>query len=242
MRQRPRTGEALLRADDFAPALYVAWRRRSVRLLFSTEYWVIAATCLAYLGAVAWFHPEFLREVYPVLADTYMRMRMLPTVLLTFGPGYLAALFLLWYLRPGLAVPPLVAILALASIAGILPVLYQAKPWPYHAYPAISLIIAALLVRAVQQDPPGGLVGSSALDRARKLMLGLVILANVPAFLPTQKPDAEFVSTIRAAVTKPVVALIGSGLQGALPLVRMVDGRWTSAYGSDWLARISHTS
>ena len=218
-----------------APALYVAWRRRSVRSLLSPEYWVIATACLAYLGAVAWFHPQFLTAVYPVLAETYMRIRLLPAVLLKFGGGYLAALFFLWYLRPGRAIPPLVAILALASIAGIVPLLYQAKTWAYHAYPAISLVIAALLVRAVQPDPPGGLAGTAVLDRGRKLLLGLVILANLSPFLSAQKPDAEFVSTIRAAVARPVVAIMGSGLQVAFPLVRMVDGRWTSAYASDWL-------
>jgi hypothetical protein len=219
------------------PALYVAWQRRSVRLLFSIEYWVIGAVCILYLSAVVRFHPEFLRDVYPVLADTYMRIRVLPNLLVEYGAGYIIALFLLLrFLRPGVALPPLAAILTVASVAGILPLLYQGKGWAYHAYPAISLITAALLIRAIQDGAPKVLAESPALDRGRKFLLVVTIFANASPFLTSQKLGAEFVSKIKAAtITKPVVAMIGSDLPVGHPLVRMLGGRWTSAYCSDWL-------
>ena len=70
---------------------------------------------------------------------------------------------------------------------------------------------------------------------ARMLLLGLTILANAVPFWPSQKPDADFVATIKAAVDHPTVALMGSDIAAGHPLTRMVGGSWISIYCSDWL-------
>lgn len=217
------------------PALYVAWRRGSIRSLFCIEYWVIGLVCVAYLVAVLYLYPEFLNTIYPVLADTYMRLRVVQALLLKYAPAYLVALYMLRLLRPGLTLSPLVMVFVLASLAATVPLVYQAKGWPYHAFPAISLMAGALLLRAVQIDPARQSPSGTSMVPARMLLLGLTILANAVPFWPSQKPDADFVATIKAAVDHPTVALMGSDIAAGHPLTRMVGGSWISIYCSDWL-------
>ena len=66
-------------------------------------------------------------------------------------------------------------------------------------------------------------------------LLAITILANAVPFWPSQKPGADFVATIKAAVDHPTVALIGSDIAAGHPLTRMVGGSWISIYCSDWL-------
>lgn len=215
-----------------APALYAAWNRRSIWMLVTLEYWIVAAVCVSYLLTVLYFYPQFFNTVYPVVEDTYMRIHNIWPLLLKYGGCYLAALYTLRFLRPGLSLSPLVAVFAVASLAATVPLVYQGKGWPYHAFPALSLIVAALLLRAAQI---GASTSGMTMDRARKVLLLLVILANAVPFLPTQKPDAAFVNAIRAQVQRPSVALIGSDIAVGHPLTRMIEGKWISAYCSDWL-------
>ncbi|TPM99362.1 hypothetical protein [Mesorhizobium sp. B2-1-3A] len=217
------------------PAIYVAWRRRSIWMLFAIEYWVIGLVCLGYLVAVLYFYPQFLDVIYPVLADTYMRLRVLQPVLIKYGPAYLIALYMLRFLRPGLPLSPLVTVFVLASLAATGPLIYQAKGWPYHAFPALCLMAAALLLRATQIDPTGQSPAGMAMGTPRKLLLAATIVANAIPFLPTQKPSAELIATINDAVEHPTVALIGSDIAAGHPLTRMVGGNWISTYCSDWL-------
>lgn len=219
-----------------APALYMAWCRRSIRPLFFVEYWVIGAVSSAYLLAVVEFYPEFLRDIYPLLADTYMRVTV-PWIRLlqSYAGAYLIGLYMLRFLRPGVSLSPLIAVFTIASMAAVVPYFYQAKGWAYHAYPAISLLLVALILRLAQE--PAGSTGQNATapSLSRKLLLALVIGVNALPFLPSQKPSAELVAAIRAATDRPAVGLIGSDIAAGHPLARMVDGRWLSAFCSDWL-------
>ncbi|MDX8525317.1 hypothetical protein RFM68_12425 [Mesorhizobium sp. MSK_1335] len=216
-----------------APAFYVAWRRRSIWSLFAIEHWVIGFACVAYLVAVMLLYPEFLSVIYPTLADTYMRMGNLPGLLIAYGPIYLIALLILRFLRPGLPLSPLVSVFTVASLAAMVPLIYQAKGWPYHAFPAFSLVLAALFLRTAQidQSSPG-----KAIEPARKLLLAAVIAAAAIPFMKTQKPNAELVVKLEAAVHQPTVALVGSDIAAGHPLTRMLGGTWISRYCSDWLS------
>ena len=217
------------------PAFYVAWRRRSIKPLFAIEYWAIGLACVAYLIAVLCFYPEFLNTIYPALAETYMRLGVVQALLVKYTPAYLVALYMLRLLRPGLALSPLIMVVVLASLAATVPLVYQAKGWPYHAFPAISLMAAALLLRAVQIDPAGQSPSGTGMGSARMVLLATTILANAVPFWPSQKPGADFVATIKASVDQPTVALIGSDIAAGHPLTRMVGGSWISIYCSDWL-------
>ncbi|MDX8534605.1 hypothetical protein RFM41_25570 [Mesorhizobium sp. VK25A] len=217
------------------PALYAAWRRRSIRTLFAVEYWVIGLLCVAYVVAVQYFYPEFLSVIYPMLADTYMRMQKMQALLTTYVPIYMVALATLYLLRPGLPLSPLVTVFTLASLAATVPLIYQAKGWAYHAFPAFSLILAALLLRMAQAAPATYKSPSMAMELGRKMLLAAIIAAAAIPFMQTQKLSGELVAKLEDVAHQPTVALVGADLSGGHPLTRMLGGIWISSYCSDWL-------
>ncbi len=214
------------------PALYVAWRRRSVVALLAPEYWTIGLICVAYLALATWLYPEFLNDIYPVLADTYLKVRLPLPMLMGYAGAYLINLYLIRVVRPGVPLSPFVIVLAAASVAAIGPLLHQGKGWPYHAYPAVVLGIAALLCRLAQPS-------RRPLRTAHVLLVALSVVASAIPFLATQKPGSGFVDEVRMATDVipggPSVGLIGSDIAAGHPLSRLIGGRWSSAYCSDWL-------
>lgn len=217
------------------PALYAAWRRRSIWPLLAIEYWVIGFAGIAYVVAVQHFYPEFLNVIYPILADTYIRVQNLRALLVRYVPVYLVALLMLRFLRPGLPLSPLVSVFTLASLAATVPLIYQAKGWSYHAFPAFSLIVAALLLRMAQIDSTVRSSPGTTMDSARKVLLAATIAATAIPFLNAHRPNAELVAKVKAAIEQPTITLVGSDISAGHPLARMLGGTWVSSYCSDWL-------
>jgi hypothetical protein len=219
-----------------APALYVAWRRRSVLALLAPEYWAVAAAGATYVTCVMWLYPEFLRDVYPLLAETYMRIRRpLEFMLVRAAPPALT-LWLLRLLLPGRPQSPLVIVLAIASLAALLPMIYQGKGWTYHLYPAIVLCLAALICRLAQAGAAGD---GGRRGAASMLLVAFAAAANAAPFHEANNPDPRVVAAIRGATDRPSVGMVGSDLAVGHPLTRMVGGHWLSAYCSDWLGAFS---
>lgn len=215
-----------------APALYVAWRERSIKPLFAIEYWVIGIVCLGYMAAILMLYPEFMRDIYPKLAVTYLRYERYTLIIAIYGGVYLTFFGSILLLRAGRALSPLVVVLTIASAASVFPLVYQGKGWAYHAYPALVLIVAAVLSGAVERSI---VPGAPRLDIARKILLAVLVAVSWLPFSATGKPGSDFVAGIRAAVDYPTVGSIGSGIESGHPLTRMIGGQWISAYCSDWL-------
>lgn len=210
-----------------APALYLAWRKRSIGALFLPEYWAIGAMCLSYLAAATLIYPEFLDQVLPLLSDTYMRItRTIPTIRL-FAPAS-AITFMAFLLLRKHTPAPLADIVMLAAAAGLASLFYQGKGWSYHAYPAFSLGLAALAIVALKN-----IRFSPVLKLAIFSTAGFLIAYP---FIQGSKTDAGMIQTVRAATTRPTVGLVGAGIQIGHPFTRMVDGVWTDIYCSDWAA------
>lgn len=207
-------------------ATFVVLRRRDPRLFLAPEYLSAAALCAAYLVAVLLFEPAFLARIYPLLADTYMRVGG-GWSSMSLYVGLLAAWLVLTalLLRRG-ETHSLADLLALLALASFVPLFYQGKGWPYHAYPALALGIASLLCRMRQ---PG-----NATPVRRACVAAFIAAAAVP-FMTSQRPPAAFVDAIRAAVSRPTVALLGNDIAVGHPLTRDIEGRWPAPYGSDWL-------
>ncbi|MDX8480579.1 hypothetical protein RFN28_19230 [Mesorhizobium sp. VK24D] len=218
-----------------ASALLVAARRRSLKPIFAPEHWVIGGICVAYLVAVILIHPEFLRDAYPLLVEFYANGIASAHVMAYYGCAWFFLVFLALWSWPVGRFPELAAVTLAASAAALLPLFYQAKGWPYHAYPALSLAVAANLCLL-------------ALPRMKRRMAGLLSYLAVPppalismaimvAFVlnwPTQKPNSAVVATIRAATFEPTVAVMNTDLDTAHPLSRMIGGQYVSAGAYDW--------
>lgn len=223
-----------------ASALLVAGRRRSLKPIFALEHWVIAGICVAYLAAVIRTHPEFLRDVYPLLVELYGKGGASAHVMAYYGCAWLFLAFLALWSWPVGRFPELAAVALAASAAALVPLFYQAKGWPYHAYPALSLAVAAnfcLLALPRMKRQSAGLLSYLAVPPP-----GLISLAIMVAFVlnwPTQKPNSAVVATIRAATFEPTVAIITPDLDTAHPLTGMIGGRFVSAEAHDWIGQVA---
>jgi hypothetical protein len=215
-----------------APAIYLAWRKRSLRPLFGIEYWSAAAALAIYLGALLWAIPGFFGDMLPRLSETYLTMKLpVWTLLQKYAAGYLLIFIVLKLVRPGLPLSPLAAVLSIASLAAMAVMIYQGKGWPYHAYPAIALALAALLCQVVRSPSPGW----REFGWPRALLVACVVIVNALPYMDTQKPGAALAEAIREARNRPAVALIGSDIAAGHPLTRMAGGSWVSAYASDFV-------
>ncbi len=214
-----------------APAIYLAWRKRSLRPLFGIEYWSAALVCVVYLGALLWAIPDFLNQTLPRLSAVYLSVKQpFWAILQKYAAGYAAILIMLRFVRPGLLLSPLASVFTIASVAAFAVLLYLGKGWPYHAYPAIALGLAALLCQAVSSPS----IGLRELGWPRVLLLAAVVAVNALPFLVTQKPDGALAAKIRLAHDRPAIALIGTDIAAGHPLTRMAGGKWVSAYASDF--------
>ena len=183
------------------PALYVAWRRGGLRWLFTPEYWTIGLVCVAYLAAVMQLYPEFVRDVYPALSETYMRDRAPLVTVARYVPTFLLILFFFWRVRPGVPTPPLIMIVMITATAALAPLIYQSKAWAYHAYPVFALALAAFAYRATQpSDEP------RARGLVPKLSAALIVVATAcPLHLPSRptphscRPCANWCATQKSA-------------------------------------------
>ena len=222
-----------------APALFVCWRQGSLRPILALEYWVIGSVCTTYLATVLIVHPEFVRDVYPVLADVYLEVKIFLPIVKRYCVTWLFMAFLCWRLWPVDRIPELASVALLASVAGLLPLYIQGKGWAYHAYPAFLCMGCALLcLWALPAETRRGRDRPGPLGPLMNPSSIVVILGVVASFMPfwvTQKPSDEIVAAIRGSTRQPTIMMIGSDIAMGHPLSRMVEGRWVSTHVSDWL-------
>ena len=213
------------------PALYVAWRKRSVRWLFTAEYWTILCVCALYLAAAMLIYPEYLRDIVPVVVDTYAQHQFVGWTIMFYGAFFLPIIYVFVRFRPGWRSSPLITVVMISSIVGLAPLVYQGKAFPYHALPAFMLAIGALVCKMFQ--PGYDVSRNGGFPRN-----GLVVLCALSAAFPfilADKTDAAMVQTVRGKISWPTVDMIGTGIQIGHPFTRMVGGTWTGQHCSDWL-------
>ncbi len=210
-----------------ASGLFAAWRRRNWRRLFDPEYCSAAALTLGYVALVVLAFPEFLRDLFPDLRDVYLPIRSYFQILERFALGYALAIGLAaCILRAERRSSDLAPLLVVASLAAVLPVLVQAKAWPYHAYPAIALALLSLVFLLGNRPPPA--------RRPPWILVAVAVVTCWAPFFPTQKPQPDLLRQIARETPHPSVALVGSDLAYGLPLARLAGGSWVSRNNADW--------
>jgi hypothetical protein len=209
-----------------ACALYVACRRREWRRIFDLEYWAAGLCTLAYAAVVILAFPEFLRDLYPDLRDVYLPIRTYFPILERFALGYtLTAWLVCRLLSRGGRQGDLAPLLLIASLAAVLPVLVQAKAWPYHVYPSMTFALLALIL--LLADTPRE-------RRPSWILVAVAVVSCWVPFLPTQRPPSDLLAQIRLETPHPSVALVGSDLAYGLPIARLTGGTWVSRNNADW--------
>lgn len=215
-----------------ASACFIAYRRRDIRALLLPEFVLSGVITAGYLAFIYALYPVFFETWIPLLRDTYMASRLPMRVLALTALPWLALPLVYLLCRNRMAIAEPSDSLIVASLAAWIPCFLQGKGWPYHAYPAIFLGSAALVVCVASFD-------GKRHFRARAGDLAVIVVAILVAhlrFATTEKPPASLVAAALGQGRRPTVAMLGGAIETGHPLARMIGGRWIEPYCSDWIA------
>lgn len=203
-----------------APALWAAWKCRSIRPIIAPIAAGIVATVL-YAVAVAGLAPAYF-GLLSVIGRTYAPMHeVLWKVVVgpTLYPAVCLALAAL--LRPP-RIPLLATAFGLGSAGFVLAAILQAKNYPNHLLPGTGLAIAALIVVMVE----------AGVETVRRLTV-FAALATIVAGAMYQwaiRPQPAVEAAVRSvAPPHPTVIALSPQLRTGHPLTRNIGGRWVGS-------------
>ncbi|WP_181703266.1 hypothetical protein [Chthonobacter albigriseus] len=206
-------------------ALASAVRTRDVRPLFALEHWTAAAVLALYAGVVMVFHPAYLDDLLPVLAEVYLPLGAGPLRVLATEAGVATVLIavgsvMAWRRRIG---EPMPLVLHAAALGFFTAFLLQGKGWAYQAIPAVALLLIALA---------WGLRTRAADAIASPLLPAAGVIAAATGFAPAADDflarfdAAERYGTVIWQLRGASVATISGDIALGHPVVRLIDGRW----------------
>lgn len=203
------------------PAAVAMWRagRNVVR---TGEAMAAVAVVLAYAGVAIRLHPDYARDVVPVLAAVYLPMR-LGIVDLLAGPvvAPVVALIVLGLVmtrrRPGVVAEIMFAAATGFALAGLV----QGKGYLNHALPGIALALIGVGFALRSSAPRERIVGAA---------MALVIAGLELHAFSRIVPDVALRAAIaRVAPARPSMVALGSNLNVGHPVVRHLGGRWVQS-------------
>ena len=203
-----------------APALWAAWKRKSLRPIALPIGAGIAAT-LIYAVAVVFLAPAYFR-LLSVIGQTYAPMHEVLWKVVV-GPAlYPAVCFgLAALLRPP-RIPPLAIALGLGSAGFVLAAILQAKNYPNHLLPGTGLAIAALIVVMAE-------AGVATVRRvAVSVALTTIVAGAMYQWFIRPQPVVE-AAVRKVAPPKPTVIALSPQLRTGHPLTRNIGGRWVGS-------------
>ena len=215
------------------PALGVAWRRRSVAPLLSTENFVAGGIVAGFWSLSAWLFPAFFTTMLPLAELVYAGDR-LGWLLLVFGRptwpfwGVLAVTLILYRRQLD---DPWFATLLLGALGFFLAYLAQGKGFTYQLLPAEAVATLALLLAFATGNAASGWRGAIP-GLVAVLVVALPVLAG--AAPPQQREDL-------AALLRPYgqglrLLNLTPELETASPLERMIGARLVSSGPFPWMA------
>lgn len=202
------------------PAVWAAWKRRSVRPLLLPAT-AATAVILVYGAAILLFTPAYFNWV-PVFARVYGPMHApFWTVLVgpTMFPAICLALAALVRLN---RVPPVIAAFAFGAAGFLLAAILQAKNYPNHWLPQAALAWAGTVA----------LLGVPRVEPARRAVIAtaLALVAAGEVYHWAIRPDPAVAQAImRVAPPRPTVIALSTELTSGHPVTRNIDGRWVGS-------------
>ena len=215
-----------------APYLFIALKRRNVFALLAPEAMLAAVMLGAYALLVAHFIPAYAKEVVPLLVDLYQPMRLpLNEVLISFKPimWTLSAICLYIAIRRHVF-DPVTGVLMAASAGFLLVMIVQGRNWPYHAYPAV-----ALMLTAIPQAILPALTSGVPKRRVPAIAAAIAACAHLSYFTGFGYGGGGVVAPIRAVVKHPTVMSISFDLTPGHPITTETQGTWAGTYSSRWI-------
>ena len=210
-----------------APALWTAWRRRSLVPLLPGV--AAAAVIIALYGiALLAFASDYFQWV-PVIAQTYVPMRAAAWKVLIAPALYPAICLGLVILLRLKRISPLAVAWALAAGGFLGAAIIQGKNYPNHWLPQAGLALAAALTLVAQPN----------IARARRsaVLAGLAVVAACEVYYWTIIPDRAVASEIRrVAPQAPKIIALSPQLTTGHPVTRNVGGRWVGSRAGLFMA------
>lgn len=224
---------ALSAVLPFAYLLYLQ-RAAVLRLVFAPENLVIGALVFLYVLAIIRFFPAFIDRAIPVDLAVYgpSRMSALRVARNESTLAMLGAAAAMLLAARGRIRKPLLAILGLAACGFAAAYFYQAKCFPYHAYPTIALCMLAAGIALLGGPHPGS---------RRRVTIAVAAMCVVAAValhdfgLPLAYPKL-FHAARAVAPPHPKVVAIAGPLIGP-QITRYLDGQWVSRANSQGITR-----
>lgn len=226
------------------PALAIAWRERSLRVLFTLEMWTAAVLSIVHLAAIGLFFPAYYSHAAPLILDVYTAAHESAQNFLThtLAPVYIALSLTLMFLARG-SVPRRDTLTALwASLGFFVCFILQGKGWINHAYPAVALAFLAWLSflcgqpRLSQRAAPIG-------DRWLVKFFFVPAFFSAPAFFgaANQWADLEEHPGLRDAILRlapPHPRMIALAHQPDIghPVTRHVGATWVGRQSALWIS------
>ncbi|WP_159728150.1 hypothetical protein [Methylosinus sp. Ce-a6] len=220
------------------PALAIAWRERSMRVLWRDALVAAALAAVGVTGATLLAFPAYVTQALPLALEVYGAARDDLAHFLghSLALAY-AALFAGFLLAArGVVLGRATLVALLSSLGFFAAFLIQGKGWMNHAYPALVLLLLAWTFLALNdRAPPMG--AKHALIK----FLFLPALLAAPAYFGVveQLSDREeheglLDAVARVAPPHPRVATIASQLDFGHPLVRRLGGEWVGRQNALW--------
>lgn len=218
-----------------ALALWLAYKRRDVRMVFLPEFLLPASILAIYLFTAYQVYPEYFGVILPLLNETYLDFRQPFWILFLCAVPTILLCAIATLPKHGKRMQALKKMFIIVSVTALLPFFFQGKGWPYHQYLAILLATLSILLPILLDD--NGTVRHTS-DRQPLYKLIAACLAIVLAHLQLYSieiPPKNFVQEIRRETHDPTVAMLGGDIAASFPLTRMIAGKWIEPYCSDWL-------
>ncbi len=235
------------------PALALAIRERSPRLLLSGENAAAAVLVLFYGAVTLVFFPAYAQNALPVIADVYQPARetwaRLALTLAPFNVALLAA-FALASARgfahppaaPGFVAPSTARVCAFASLGFLASFLLQGKGWMNHAYPGLVLALLAWSFFALDPHPRARAARDGRLFKF--VFLPLFITAPAMFGAGVMLADAEehpglSAEIARVAPARPRLIALARELSFGHPVTRQLGGIWVGRPNALWMTSLA---
>jgi hypothetical protein len=232
------------------PALAVAIRERSPRLLLSLENAAAAGIFLLYGAVTLVLFPAYGDYALPLIVDVYQPARETwPRLALTLAPVNIAVLAALAIASaqgfahppaaPGFVVPSAARVCAFASIGFLAAFLLQGKGWMNHAYPGLALALLAWCFFTLDTHPRA----RAARDGRLFKFVFLPLFLAAPAMFGAARllSDEEEHPGLRAEIARvapaqPRLIALARQLDFGHPVTRQLGGIWVGRPNALWTA------
>lgn len=233
------------------PALALALRERSPRLLLTPEMAMACVVALAYGLMIVILFPAYANYALPIIVEIYQPARINGYLLafLTLAPFNVILLVSLAFAarggltparpRPDFVVPASMLVCGFASLGFLAGFFIQGKGWMNHAYPGIALALFAWIFFLLDVQPHAC---AAREGRLFKFVFLPIFIASPMLFgankllMDEEEHPGLRAEIVRIAPPHPRVMALAHDLDYGHPVTRHLEGTWVGRPNALWVA------